>query len=374
MVKRVFAINFLDSFIFGITTVVVPLLMLERGISIATIGLVFALTPIAKIVVRVVSAALAEVHGERLFYSLNAIAEFAQAIAYWFANSALGFSIGKAIDGMRESFIWTVNRTSIISSQPEKQHYLLGGLVSGRAVYFALGSLSLGILYPAGGFALMLLLIAVLAIATFALSLGVKNTPRHERRAVRLSELAMLGRERFFYETAGAITMGSAFYNAILYFLAPLLFKLNGYSLGQIGVFYAVYFLIFGVVLNILSHRKAESGWIAKAGSAIFVAALFGMSFAGRELLPWLFFAMAIGDAHLALIWEQIIYLQVRKSKTRSTDIALLHAPSGVALVAISAASGFVVEDFGFAPILLAGALTLMLFGAWSYRLTTIKR
>ncbi len=34
MVKRIFSLNFLDSFVYGITTVAVPLLMLERGISV----------------------------------------------------------------------------------------------------------------------------------------------------------------------------------------------------------------------------------------------------------------------------------------------------------------------------------------------------
>jgi MFS family permease len=374
MVKRIFSINFFDSFIFGITTVVVPLLMLERGIDIATIGLVFALAPIAKMLVRLSSAALAEIHGERAFYSLNAAANFAQAAAYWFAGSALGFGLGKAIDGARESFIWAVNRTSIISMRPDRQHYLLGGLVSGRAIYFALGSLAVGLLFPFGGFSLLLLLMGALGIAAFALSFGVKNTPHHERKAVKLSSLAMLGREKLFYETAGAITFGSTFYNAIIYFLAPLLFKLNGFSLEQIGIFYAAYFLIFGVVLNLLSYRKAGSRWIASVGSVIFVSALIGMSFAGKEWLPWLFLFMAIGDAHLALIWEQILYLQVKGSKTRSTDVALLHAPAAIALFAVSCISGFVVEAFGFAPILLAGALTLFIFGAWSFRLTKIMR
>jgi len=374
MLKRIFAINFLDSFVFGITTVIVPLLMLERGISIASIGLVFALAPIAKLAVRLAAAALADERGERVFYSLSAAANAAQAAAYWLAGSAWGFAAGKVIDGARESFIWAVNRTSLISTKPDREHFVLGGLVSGRAVYFALGSLAVGLLFPQGGFELLLLLAILLGIASFAISQGVLDTPHHERRKVKLSELSMLGRSRLFYETCGAIMFGSTFYNAIVYFITPLFFKLNGYSLAEIGGFYAVYFLIFGTVLNFLSHRKIGSRWTTLAGSALFLAALFGMGLAGREMLPYFFFLMAIGDGHLALVWEQIIYLQVKKSRTRSTDIALLHMPSSFSLVAVSAGSGFVAERFGFAPIFIAGAFTLLVFGVWSYRLTTIKR
>ncbi len=374
MVKRIFTINFFDSFSFGITTVAIPLLMLEKNISLAAIGMVFALAPIAKLAVRLVSSALADERGERAFYSLNAIANAAQAVAYWFANSAFGFGIGKAIDGARESFIWAVNRTSIISASPHKEHFVLGGMVSGRAVYFALGSLAVGLLYPVGGFGMLLAAIAILGVVSLYFSFGVKNTPHHERSKVKLSELSMLGRERLFYETSAAIMFGSTFYNAIVYFITPLFFKLNGYSLAEIGGFYAVYFLLFGGVLNFLSHRKIGSGWTAAVGSALFLAALVGMGFAGREMLPWFFFLMAIGDGHLALIWEQIIYLQVKKSRTRSTDVALLHAPAAIALFFISGVSGFVAEKYGFAPIFLAGALTLLVFGIWSFRLTAMRR
>lgn len=371
MVKRIFSLNFLDAFVFGITTIIVPLLMLERGISVAAIGIVFALAPVAKIAVRLVSAAAADAFGERPFYFLNAAANFIQAPIYLFASGAGLFAAGKLVDGARESFIWAVNRTSVMHHAPDRGHFALGSLVSGRAAYFALGSLAAGLLFPLGGFGLVLSLAGAIGLAMLFLSTGTRNTP-HRQRA-RLSDFTFLGRERRFYETLGALSCGGSFYTVILYFLVPLMLKLSGFSLWQIGIAYAAYFLVFALVLNVISHVKATGGAVAAAGVAIFAFCLLGMSFGGTQYLPYFFVFMAVGDGCLALLWEEINYLQARLSSRRSTEIALLNTPPNVATLVISAASGFAVESFGFAPILLLGAASMAAFAAWSVRLSGMK-
>ena len=367
MVKRIFTLNFLDSFVFGITTVIVPLLMLERGIGVAAIGLVFAFSPLAKVAVRLASAAAADAFGERLFYTLNALSNFLQAPIYFLSSGALGFGIGKVVDGARESFIWAVNRSSIMHAAPGRKHYAMGGLVSGRAVYFAIGSLAIGALFPLGGYNLLLALVAAIGIAMAAISLKVKDTP--DRAKIRLSHLHFLGRERRFYETAGALTVGSAVYSAILYFLLPLFFKLAGFSLSEIGLLYAGYFLLFGVVLNYISHTGIPGRKAALIGALAFAVSLCGIGFAPRGVMPYFFLLMAVGDAHLGLLWEEAIYLQAKGSSRRSTEIAMLHTPGMLAVFAVSCVSGFVVEGFGFVPIFVLGALSEVAFGAWCVRL-----
>jgi len=371
MVKRVFGLNFFDSFIFGITTVAVPLLMLERGIDLAAIGMALSLAPLAKALVRLASAAAADAIGERIFYSLNGVSNLLLAPIYFFSNSAAGFALGKAVDGARESFIWAVNRTSIISQQPERQHYILGGLVSGRGVYFALGSFSVWLLFPIGGFGLGFSLVAALGAIMVLLSFKVKNSMARER--AKLSDFSFLGRERRFYETIGAIVAGGTFYTFIVYFLCPIFFKLSGYSLQEIGMLYAIYFLIFGAVLNLASHLKLSARAVAVSGSLFFLIALAGLSLAPSSLVPYFFFLMAIGDGQLGLLWEQIIYLQARHAKKRSTEIALIHTPVNIALFILTGISGFAVQSFGFAPFFLLGALSLAAFSAWGVRLAGSK-
>ncbi|MCX8194797.1 MAG: MFS transporter [Candidatus Micrarchaeota archaeon] len=367
MVKRVFGLNFLDSFIFGITTVAVPLLMLERNIELGQVGLALSLSPLAKGIVRLLCASLADSKGERPFFVLNGVANFLLAPIYFFSSSPVGFAIGKAVDGARESFIWAVNRTSIMAHKPEKEHYILGGMISGRAIYFALGSLSLWLLFPAGGFEGIFALVAALGIIMTLLSLRVRNSVRvHKPPSFGFR---FFGREKRFYQTVGVLAIGGTFYTFIIYFLCPIFFRILGFSLGEIGLFYAIYFLIFGAVLNAVSHFKVPPKATALAGSLFFLAGLGGLSFAGQQLLPYFFFTMAIGDGFLGLLWEQIIYLQAKGSKNLSTEIAIIHLPLNVFLFVLSGVSGFVIQLFGFAPLLLLGAASLVAFSFFGLRL-----
>ena len=87
MLKRLYAINFVDAFIVGVITVIVPLLMLERGIDIATIGLVFAAAPLAKAAMRLASSALADSLGDRIVYVMSSASDFLQSLSYLFSKT-----------------------------------------------------------------------------------------------------------------------------------------------------------------------------------------------------------------------------------------------------------------------------------------------
>jgi len=147
-----------------------------------------------------------------------------------------------------------------------------------------------------------------------------------------------------------------------------------GFSLLQIGLLFAAYFMIFGLALNFLCHRSHGTKAAAIWGAAIFAVALCGMGAAPPQFVPYFFLFMALGDAQLALVWEHIIYLEANDSRKKATDIALLHAPGMVATFIVSAAAGFLVSSYGFALFFLAGASSLALYAAWSIRLAGIKR
>ena len=367
MTKRIFSLNFFDSFINGAVTVAIPLLMLEKGIDLGTIGLVFAFAPLAKLAVRIGSAAAADAVGERLFYVLNAVSNLVQSLCYLFFQTPAGFAAGKTLDGAQDSFIWAVNRSSVMAREPKKGHFVLGSMVGGRSVYFALGSLAVALLVPLAGYGIVFLAAVAISLVMLYMSFQVENT--HVRQKVKLSELTMLGRKRPFYETSAAMVFGTALYTVILYLLLPLFFGIEGFSLFQIGILYAAYFLIFGFALNFMTHRKYPTWKAAAWGAAIFVVGLSGLGIAPVSLAPEFFLFMALGDAQLALVWEHIIYLEVRKSRKKATDIALLHAPGMFAVFLLSGAAGFFASAYGFAPIFIAGAATLAIYAAWSVRL-----
>ena len=372
MLRRLYAINFFDAFIAGMTGVAVPLMMASRGISLESIGLVFALSPIAKPIVRVFAAALADSHGERANYALGAVGNLAQAVAYMLASTPFGFAVGKTCDAARESFIWSVNRASVMTAAPHRGHFALAGLLSGRFIYNAAGSLAVGMLFSAGGFDLLFCVAAAVSIFMLLLCLGVKNTHVHGNR-IRLSDLSPLKRSRLFYETSGALFVGGSLYMVVLYLLLPLYFSSIGFPLGEIGLLYAAYFLINGTVLNILSQKNVRSRPAACMGAAIFVITLLGIGLAGKEAAPMFFLSMAMGDACLGLLWEEANYRAVKDSRNRATDLAVMNLPSYAGVAAASALSGFAVASYGYFPPLALCAASEVAFAAWCLRLGSLR-
>jgi len=372
MLKRLYSINFIDAFISGVTTVLVPLLMLERGIGLATIGIVFAASPLAKAIMRVAGAAIADSLGDRIVFISASVSDFLLSLVYFFSTNAIGFASGKLLDGARESLIWSVNRTSLMAAAPEKKHFVLASMQSGRFIYNALGSLAVGVLFVYGGFGMPLVAIIILSAYLVFSSLRLKSFHRAETH-VRLKDLSPFGRSRKFYEIASAFTVGSVFYSAAFYMLLPIYLKLQNFSLGEIGLFYAGYFLFQGMVLQFISHRKIPTLSVAFAGTAIYCAGLAGVAFAQHSLIPFFFMVMAIGDACLSMLWEQLNYIAAKGSKKPATDLALLVVPCFLGLIAVSSISGVAVSAFGFIPFFVLLALSEIVFAAWCLRLSAMK-
>jgi len=155
--------------------------------------------------------------------------------------------------------------------------------------------------------------------------------------------------------------------------LIPLYFKLQGFTLEEIGIFYAGYFLLQGVTLHIISHRRLGTKASAFGGAFLYCAGLAGIVLAPHSLIPVFFLIMSLGDAFLAILWEEMNYIGGKGSKKRATDLTLLVTPSYVFNALALAASGAAVAMFGFAPFFALLAATEIGFAAWCLRLSGMK-
>jgi len=372
MLKRLYTINFIDSFIVGATTVIVPLLMFERGIDLAVIGLVFALAPLAKLAVRIAGSAIVDSSGDRITYVFSSICNFLLSLAYLFSSTAAGFAAGKLLDGARESFIWSAIRPSLMAASPNKKHFAFADLLAGRFVYSAIGSMAVGFLFVIGGFELSLSALVVLSAYLMYSSFRLKNFHCAKAR-FRLSDFTPFGRSRVFYEAAGAFVAGSLFYNAVFYMLLPLYFSSLGFSLGEIGAFYAGYLALQGVLLHVISHHRVKTRTAALAGVAFYCLGLAGVALGQASLVPLFFLTMAIGDAFLAILWEELNYVVGKASRKRATDLAVVAIPSIFGVMVAAGVSGAAAAAFGFAPIFIAGAVFAALFAAWCLRISGME-
>ena len=372
MLRRLYTINFIDAFISGMISVLLPLLMLSRGIDLAMIGLVFSIGPIVHVAVRFAGAALADSAGDRKIYVLSSALNFVKSAAYLVSSNAAGFAAGKLSDGSREALLWSVNRPSLLAVAPGRKHFVLSNMISGRLLYNALGSLAIGFLFIYGGYDLPLAVAMALSLVLVFLSLRLKDMHRAEGR-FSLSDFSPFGRSRRFYEIAGAFVAGNAVYSAVMYLLLPVYFAANGFSVSEIGLFYAGYLLIEGAVLNFISHRQVETKRAALAGAAIFCVGLAGLAFAPRDAIPFFFLFMAFGDACGSMLWEELNYFASKGSRRKATDLAVVVAPALLSAGAASAAAGFAASAFGFAAIFAVFALSMALFAAWCTRIAGMK-
>jgi hypothetical protein len=323
-------------------------------------------------VIRLAAAAIADSVGDRVVYVMSSASDFLQSLTYLFSTTAMGFAGGKLLDGARESLIWSVNRPSLMAISPERMHFAFTDMLSGRMVYNALGSLAVGVLFIYGGYDLPLLAIVALSAYLVYASLGLKNAHRAETRS-KLSDFSPLGRSGKFYEIAGVFVLGSLLYGTAFYMLIPIYFNSQGFTLAEIGVFYAGYFLIQGGMLHIISRRKASTRMSAFAGAGIYGIGLAGIALAPHGIIPVFFLVMSVGDAFLAILWEEMNYIGAKESKKRATDLALLVTPSFFGNVLSAAISGAAVALFGFAPFFALLALSEAGFAAWCLRLSRMK-
>jgi len=371
MLRRIYDLNFFDAFIAGATAVAVPLMMLESGIGAAAIGIAFSLAAGARIIFRLFGGAAADTLGERKMYFAASLCNLLQTLFYYFTPTAIGFTLGKAMDSARDSVMSSLGRVSVLAATPQKEHFGLAGMMSGRFAYNALGSLAVGVLFASGGFPLVLCALAAIATFMLFLSLGVKNRHPHGN-AIRLSDFSFGGRRREFYEAVGVMLLGAALYPVMLYFAVPLYFEANGHSASDIGIYFAAYFLILAATMNALSHRGARTGTVAAAGTAIFVLSLSGMVLF-PQFMPLLFLIMAFGDGCLGLLWEEACFVAVKRSRRKAIDLSVALTPASIAISLSFAVSGFAVEEYGFAPIFALAALSLVGFAAWVVRLSKMK-
>ena len=190
--KRIFSITFLNFFVSGGVTLIVPLLLLERRIDLIEISLVISVLPLVFFIVRVFLAAFADLKGWRRFYLLiNWPATFFSTLIYAIANSTSFFLFGKIIEAFKESSYWGVNRTAIFSISPNKKEKEATRNSAVLALATAIGSAvaGIGISYFGFSIAISLFLFASVIIGIPAALLWRTSTEKSEPKPCRTKDL-----------------------------------------------------------------------------------------------------------------------------------------------------------------------------------------
>jgi len=372
--RQVNAITFLNYFVSGALTLLIPLLLLARNVDLADIGIVLSVLPLVFLIARLVFAVIADYVGwSHVFLLINWPATFASTAIYYLAFSIPIIVVGKIVEGLRESSYWAVSRTAIFHLSPKREG---DEATKNNAIIWlatAVGGIAAGLGIAYLGFSLTL---AVLALSSLAVGIPAVLLWRSSG-SVRMPETKRLfsllnprGRSRTFWLVSIALMFNSfAIYPLITLLLPVFMNQQLGYNYITIGLLFMLYNVIsasatFLTLKKPLSFRRATTLTVLSVTASSFLA---GSGF----FFPVFLVALAFVRGYGIGFFEHTVVKVAKDSKNVSVDIGLLHVPMRLAEFSSVLAAGFVAQTMGYAPVFVA---TGVCFGVFAFLCLHILR
>jgi predicted MFS family arabinose efflux permease len=366
--RRLVAINTLDAFILGGSTLAIPLLLVERNIDLAMIGVVFSIAPIVFSISRMLFASAADNVGLKKFFSLNAVTNLTSMVLYSISTSPILYTVARATQGVKEASLWAVNRNAAYEmSHNGNPHVAASTIVFVRALAIAAGAVFCGFLIFTTGFlgvfALLAVLSALILVPARRLDIGEqkrftipellnKLDPRSISRRVWQTSLIMVP-----YTVASTLVTG---------FVLPIFLKTRSLGYWEIGMILAAYNGV-GAFLLPLTLRRTPSIKSTILIMAVYVPAAILIPVVKGWLMIGVILFMAFGEWLSMIVWEFLISRAVKGCDNIATAIGFLLVPSNIATMCAYLFAGLLAERFGYiAPFWIAGVFFLLYcLAAW---------
>jgi MFS family permease len=368
--KRVTSITFLNYFVSGGLTLTIPLLLLDRNIDLAEIGVILSVLPLVFLSVRMLLASLADQIGwAPLFILFNWPATFFSTAVYFLANSVPAFLLGKTVEGVKESAYWAVNRTAIFSLSPKKEEKEATRINAVIWLATAIGSAAAGIGIAYLGFSSTL---GIMLIASAAMGIPaalLRHTGKRNAKLKIPTVLASLnprGRDRTFWLVSIVLLFNSlATYPLITLLLPAFMDQQLKYNYISIGLVFMLYNVVAAIVaLGTLKKTLNVKRVIVQSLIGLFAAFLLANS---GFYFPAFFLALAVTRGLGIGFFESIIAkVSKNRQETISVDIGLLHIPTRFAEFASVLAAGFIAQSFGYAPVFAASGIFFTVFSVFA--------
>ena len=366
-------IQFLNSFISGILTIALPLLMKKRNIDIVTIGLIFACLPMIFQLTRMLFAVVSDFLGRKLFFVLNGFLNIFSSSVYYLAYTPLHFLLGKVTEGTKSASLWAVNRAFLLEESGRRTKALLH-LRTSAYVSMAVGSLLAGILIIWFSFTNTLLLcVAVGAIVvptSLLLTERKKRSGFSKKGALHFLDLRKKEKMfRIFFVLFFVMGLSFGFKGGYVF---PLFLEENRFDAEAIGFLIGGQTLLAGLSLYLFSRKAKLERLILLSG---FLYSLFLLSLVFSSHLSAAFLVVMFGFAEgLVGGGSEGILAKITGEKSYGTDIGLLmmglHGGTTISL----AMSGFLIALRGFAVPFLSSALVFPIFYVSAYFLLKQQR
>jgi len=364
-VRVVIFIQVLSSFVSGVFGVALPLMMDERNIDIATIGLVFAALPMIFQLGRIFFATVSEFWGRKLFFVLNGFLGVVSSAIYYLAHTPLEFLFGKVMEGTKDGSLWAVNRAFLLEKSEGKWRILVH-LRTAAYVAYAGGSLLAGFFIVWFLFEGTLMLCALVGISVVPVALLLVGQ-RRERFSVAKALYRLDFRRKgkvfkLFLVLFFAMGLSFGFRSGYVF---PLFLSENGFNAEIVGVLLGLQVLLAGLFSYFFAKRFELRRLILVSGF-IYSIVLVLLGFSSAVFAGFLVVVYGVVEGLLSVGQEGILS-RIASEGSYGTDIGLLmmglHGGNALSL----ALAGFLIEMWGFLAPFLMSALIFVLFYVGSY-------
>jgi MFS family permease len=357
-------INFLDAFITNALSVIVPLLLVARGVDVVEIGLVVSVSPVIFVISRSIFAALSDQVGVRKFFVLNGLTSVIAVGVYMVANSPLMFSFGKMVGGLRDGALWAVVRTAVIVKKGKRKAAVeMSRMQAIRTAAAAMGIIAVGVLLSSYSFDVVLVFFLLLGFMLLGASFLVEGRSRSKVRMREIfGQLDFRMKSDLLKRTSLVMIPYSVASMVLLSLVFPIFLKEIGFDYWLIGLVIALFYASSAATTFVIMKRK-WSGWIMWLGALLFFAGAVLMPLLGGVWVIPLVLLMGVGDGVSTPVWEYIVFNALRSSRDYSSDVALLHTPPNICGAVGLILAGVAVSVLGYWFVFaLCGLLTLLFF------------
>jgi MFS family permease len=371
--RRVNAITFLNNFVSGALTLLIPLLLLARHVNITQIGLVLSALPLVFLVARLLFAAVADQVGwSRIFVLVNWPATFFATAIYYVANSLSAFFSGKVVEGLRESSYWAVNRNAIFDLSPgcEGKEATRTNAIIWLGTAIGSAAAGLGIALAGFSWTLVVLMVASSAVGIPALLLWRIGKRSAKPQASFSKSMDPRGKGNAFWWASIALMFNSIATYPLLQLLLPIFMQVQlGYDYITIGIL----FMLYNVVASITTFLTLKVGLTYRRAVAQSVVAMVASAIlASSDLFfPAILFTLGFVRGFGVAYFEHLVHRIAKDSENVCVDIAWLHVPMRLAEFATVVSFGLLAQVGGYTPVFAVTGVFWAAFSLMSVRQLT---
>jgi MFS family permease len=359
--RKAFFIQGIDSFVSGILTILLPLLMLERGIDIISIGLIYSALPIIFQLTRLAFAILSDFIGRKIFFLLNGILRVFYILIYYFAFSPLEFLFGKIAEGTSSASLWAVNRAFVLEQNKER----LKGLIEMRVFDFisgALGTLIAGFLIVFLFYSNALIFCIFISFLSIPTSLKISEKKKKSFQIKEILEILDISKKTKIFKKALIIffILGLSL-GLTAYYVFPLFLKENGYDTESIGLILGIQAFINGISLYYFSKRFSFKKIIIYS-AILYFSFLLLLCFLKNFWVGLILIAFGLANGLLTAGIEGIFSRTTTNGFAYGTDIGLLMTTFHIGRTLSLGFSGFLISFYGFPILFIISAFIFLLY------------